>query len=357
MVLIIGAVAMRMPSGVIGFGMLLGSLLVFPFTLVAITATTASAWWLFAIWAVAIVLLAIALKRFGRRSEAVVGALEKTLFAGPATMGALSARPVHHVFCATNLRTGNNLYLTNRLNWGFPGIAGPAGDLTLATAVQASACLPGAFLARTLDVSGVTVVLDDGGVYDNMADQWKWGFANRRDNAARAGVADLLTGASGGRLVLRGGQHVKGMEGTNKLKIRPGLMGELASVLAAKDVLYDVSTATRRRLLVDVFARSRRDPDAGPSGMLVHIGTDPAVFAKSWANGTDPTAKHAQEALERLGALGVDWAKLAKANSTVATTLGPLKAARGRNNSPTAASRVGADQGLGVRAVCVGWSR
>ncbi len=184
MVLIVGAVAMRMPSGVIGFGMLLGSLLVFPFAFVAITAATASAWWLFAIWAVAIVLSAIALKRFGRRSEAVVGALEKTLFAG-LTMNGLAARPVHHVFCATNLRTGNNLYLTNRMSWGFPGIAAPAGDLTLATAVQASACLPGAFLARTIDVTpgkqGGSVVLDDGGVYDNMADQWEWGFANRHD--------------------------------------------------------------------------------------------------------------------------------------------------------------------------------
>ncbi len=156
----------------------------------------------------------------------MVGALEKTLFAGPATMGALSARPVHHVFCATNLRTGNNLYLTNRMNWGFPGIAGAAGDLTLATAVQASACLPGAFLARTLDVSGVTVVLDDGGVYDNMADQWEWGFANRRDNAARIEVADLMTAAQAeGASCYVVVNASKGMEGTNEMTITPGAHG------------------------------------------------------------------------------------------------------------------------------------
>ena len=326
MVLLIGAVAMRMPSGVIGFGMLLGSLLVFPFAFLAITAATASAWWLFAIWPIAIVLLAVALRRFGRRSEAVVGALEKTLFAGPATMGALSARPVHHVFCATNLRTGNNLYLTNRMNWGFPGIAGAAGDLTLATAVQASACLPGAFLARTLDVSGVTVVLDDGGVYDNMADQWEWGFANRVRNAASIKAADLMTAAQpdgANRFIVVNAS--RGMEGTSEMTIKPGLMGELASVLTAKDVLYDVSTATRRRLLVDVFARARKDPDAGPGGMLVHIGTNPYDFAKGWSNGSDDTAERARNALALLDQLNEPWAQITADNAKVATTLGALE--------------------------------
>ena len=330
MVLMVGAAAMRMPSGVIGFGMLLGSLFVFPFAFLAISAATASAWWLILVWALAIVLFVIALKRFGGRSAAVVGALGKTLFAGPATMGGLATRPVHHVFCATNLRTGNNLYLTNRMTWGFPGIAAPAGDLTLATAVQASACLPGAFLARTIDATpgktGGTATLDDGGVYDNMADQWEWGFANRRHNASGIDATDLLTAAqpkAADRYIVVNAS--KGMEGTNDLTIRPGLMGEVASALAAKDVLYDVSTATRRRLLVDVFARARRDPNAGPSGMLVHIGTNPYDFAESWSHGHDDISDRARQVLALLDELNEPWAQITDANSKVATTLGPLE--------------------------------
>jgi hypothetical protein len=47
------------------------------------------------------------------------------------------------------------------------------------------------FLARTMDlVAGdpaSAVVLSDGGVYDNMADQWEWGFPNRVRYAAESG--------------------------------------------------------------------------------------------------------------------------------------------------------------------------
>ncbi len=326
LVLLIAVVAMRMPAGVIGFGMLLGAVLVFPFAYLAITAATASSWWLLLVWAAAVVLLGIAIKRFGRRSETVVGALSKTLFTGPVTMAALASRPVHHVFCATNLRTGNNLYLTNRMSWGFPGITAPASDITLATAVQASACLPGAFLARTIDVAGKTVVLDDGGVYDNMADQWEWGFPNRKRNAASAGVTDLLNTAqpeSASFFVVVNAS--RGMDSPNDMTIRPGLKGELASALAAKDVLYDVSTATRRRLLVDLFARARRDPNAGPSGMLVHIGTNPYEWAEDWAKGNDDTADRARQVIALLDQLNEPWAEITDANARVATTLGPLE--------------------------------
>ncbi len=327
MILVVGFAAMRMPSVWIGLGMVLGALVVWPLAFLAISAATASAWWLILIWALAKVLVWIALKRFGGRSTKVVDALGRTLFAGPVTLGQLAVRPVHHVFCATNLRTGNNLYLTNKMTWGFPGIAAAAGDVTLATAVQASACLPGAFLARTIDVAGTTVVLDDGGVYDNMADQWEWGFPNRRDNADAAGVADLLSAAqpqaANWFMVVNAS---RGMDTPSDMTIKPGLMGELASALAAKDVLYDVSTATRRRLLIDVFARGRRDPSAGPSGMLVHIGTNPYAFAKQWARGDDEIGQRAKRAVALLERLDEDWAAITDANAKVATTLGPLEA-------------------------------
>lgn len=343
MVLLIGLFARRMPAKIISIAMLVGAVLVWPFAFLAVTAATASAWWLILIWIATVVLLGLAIKRFGNRSVAVVDALERTLFAGtggPVSLAALADRPVNHLFCATNLRSGNNVYLSNRITWGVPGIAGPPTALTLANAVQASACLPGAFLARTVDVlpdaEGGVVVVSDGGAYDNMADQWELGFANRRRNAEAAGASELLDTAQpepANYFVVVNAS--RGMDTPSDMTVRPGLMGEIVSALAAKDVLYDVSTTTRRRLLVDIFQRSRKDPTSGPSGMLVHIGTSPYEIASSFSKGGDEIATRARDAivlLDKIAAAdssGADakewWADLAEQNSTVATTLGPLE--------------------------------
>jgi predicted acylesterase/phospholipase RssA len=105
------------------------------------------------------------------------------------------------VFCATELQAGEHFYFSPRFLYSYRFGCGQPGDLALSTAVQASACLPGAFAARRLDTAGhrfqrsaeVTeppaipeqMLLTDGGVYDNMADQWAGGLAARvRDNAA-----------------------------------------------------------------------------------------------------------------------------------------------------------------------------
>jgi hypothetical protein len=343
MVLVVGLFAKRMPARVIGTEMLYGAVVVWPLAFLAITAATASAWWLLLVWPVAAFFVWFAIKRFGNRSVALVEALGRTLFAGsggPVSLAALADRPVNHLFCATNLRSGNNVYLSNRITWGFPGIAGGPTVLTLANAVQASACLPGAFLARTVDVlpdvEGGVVVVSDGGAYDNMADQWELGFANRRRNAEDAGASDLLDTAqpeAANYFVVVNAS--RGMDTPSDMTVRPGLMGEIASALAAKDVLYDVSTTTRRRLLIDVFRRAQRDPSSGPSGMLIHIGTSPYEIASSFSRGDDAIAIRSRAAIALLdkiaaadgsGANGKDWwAALAEKNSTVATTLGPLE--------------------------------
>jgi hypothetical protein len=252
------------------------------------------------------------------------------------------------VFCATNLRTGNNLYLTNRLLWGYPNIAAEVPSIPLGTAVQASACLPGAFLARTLTLTGDagnqigTVVLSDGGVYDNMADQWEWGFANRQEAADRLGVGDLVVAAqpsAASHLVVVNASQGMGGD-ADWVDTSPGLAGELASVLRAKDVLYDVSTATRRHLLVDEFDRAHTHPDLGGlDGMLVHIGTSPYKLVDSFASRGDERAARATAARDLLdhltdqeiGSPSTDqirrawWKDVAAENSTVATTLAPLE--------------------------------
>ena len=322
---------------------LLGAVVAWPLTFGAVLLATASGWWLLLVWPAAVLLLLAAAKRFGARSAAVVTALDRTMFEGR-TLQDLADRQIHHVFCATNLRTGNNLYLTNRAVWGFGHITKPAGDTPLAAAVQASACLPGAFLARTIDdIAGPgtgTVVLSDGGAYDNMADQWEWGFANRRRYAKEEGPEQeaLLAVAqpeAADHLVVVNAS--RGMGGESTLVIKPGFKGEVASALGAKDVLYDVSTTTRRRLLIEMFDRERKAPSGGHTGLLVHIGTSPYELAGF--SGTDPVAKRSAEAaavLDRLtdaesgGTTPTPedrrnwWKAVANRNSGVGTTLGAL---------------------------------
>ena len=177
-VLIVGAVAMRMPSGVIGFGMLLGSLLVLPFAFVAITAATASAWWLFAIWAVAIVLLAdraqavrSAQRDSGRRAreDPLRRAHDEWARRAARSPRVLRYEPAHG---------------QQRVPHEPDGLGRPthrrAGGRPHPRDRGAGVCVsPGSVSPRTIDVTpgkqGGTVVLDDGGVYDNMADQWEWG--------------------------------------------------------------------------------------------------------------------------------------------------------------------------------------
>lgn len=146
----------------------------------------------------ALVLLAWRLWIFSRRSLVADRALGKVHFErdGRPVRLAEVDRPLAHIFCATELQAGNHVYFAPSFVNGYRHGIGEPGDLTLSTAVQCSACLPGAFVPRRLPiashrfrrVAGVTepaevppyLVVNDGGVYDNMGDEWFAGYADRR---------------------------------------------------------------------------------------------------------------------------------------------------------------------------------
>ena len=90
----------------------------------------------------------VALRTFMDRSKVVDAALGKVHFHGDAGGPPTKLRDVdgtvHHVFCASELQSGDHVYLSPRLVYGYRVGMGKPGDLTLATAVQCSACLPGA---------------------------------------------------------------------------------------------------------------------------------------------------------------------------------------------------------------------
>ena len=137
----------------------------------------------------------VALQVFGRRSARVVRALDDTLFGAepPFTVQGpgrpprvLRDEPPH----------GGQLVPVEQAGVGLRRhrSSSAVGALCISTAVQASAACPVGSCHWTLHLADgssedpVSVVLSDGGVYDNMADAWEWGFSNRCDDAAKTGL-------------------------------------------------------------------------------------------------------------------------------------------------------------------------
>ncbi len=125
-------------------------------------------WWIVAIVAavVAIVVSAVAWHLFGSRSLRTERAIDAELLGNRSVrLSDLRSAPssVHHVMCTTELQTGTSVYFSNRLvyGYGFSGSTAPV-DVPLATAVQASACVPGAFAPRVLPLSSLGLEGPDG---------------------------------------------------------------------------------------------------------------------------------------------------------------------------------------------------
>jgi hypothetical protein len=273
---------------------------------------------------------------FVRRGRVVDTGLQRAHF-GAVTLAA-SNRPVHHVFCATDLQSGDPLYMTPRVVTGYRLGFGTPGDLTLSTAVQCSADLPGAFPPRVIDNrdnhqfhfsreydttrSGFPdkvdrVVVNDGGVYDNMADQWEQGFVGR---ALRKGspldakdAADFLVVVNAGKAL--GWQPWKGGR----------LLADVPGLSRTINILYDVSTSYRRMRLVSTWDADRSG--SGPPGVLIHIATSPlAVIWRFAKEGDAAQQTRAEETLDVVKALADfdDWRRIADENSAAKTTLGRL---------------------------------
>lgn len=308
-------------------------------TLVAMLAR----WWIVLGVALAVTVIAafVLARLFLKRSEVTERAIDTELLGDErTTLAEQHARDlsVHHVMCTSELQVGTTFYFSNRLvyGWEFGGNAA-AVDVPLATAVQASACVPGAFRARAIALSDLglessktdQIVIVDGGVYDNMADEWEYGFPGRskswpsvRDSQPRGASLLVVVNASAG---------------WRQLKSIPkrGVGFELAGVLRSKDIQYDVSTAHRRRAL---FSEFERWPSGGRfGGLFVQIDDNPYRLLRMVKSQPDDfvtadapdRARWAGEAENFLDAVGISeqaWDDITAASAGVATTLKPLGA-------------------------------
>jgi predicted acylesterase/phospholipase RssA len=297
---------------------------------VATVVLTAAAAWL--VWAVALLALGWLAQQ---RSWVAARAFDRTLFQR-ARLDAMHGG-VAHVICAADLQTAEHVYFSDqfvncfRAGWGVPG------DLRLAQAVQASAALPGAFNVVTLPVAPHhfektppfrSFKLTDGGVYDNMGTEWPMRLAQRlREGTAPAGLAPI------DELVVVNGSAAQGV--VKRESLRAPLLGELTTLLAVKDVLYDQTTAVRRRLLDLRFRVTRRDPEAREgrlAGALVQIDRSPYDVPDEFAAFDDELADRARDVIARLGGDDDDsrkaWRATADASRSVKTALSKIPADR-----------------------------
>ena len=262
-------------------------------------------------------------------------AFRRTLYSTgrrPTLLREIERKNVQHVICATDVRAGHHVYFSGdfvcsyRLGWGCPA------EFPLADAVQASAAFPGGFPPRWLAtkqhgfVGGARetprfMVLSDGGVYDNMAEQWPIGVRSRKSRWPTH--SDVLQEPNTLVVVDASDQ----CDGAAVRRLRIPAIGEVFALLRVIRVLYDKTTATRRSTLVDRFDRAARD-GRGLEGALIMINRSPYWTAEYFSKETEAWPERAKRAARVLQVLGDEnrnrWKHLSKENSRVKTTLSRL---------------------------------
>jgi hypothetical protein len=275
------------------------------------------------------VLVVVVLARRGRVLERV---LDRYHFDG-AQLAEVGSTGTRHVFCATELQSGHQCFLSPEIVTEWNAGEGTAGRVKVSTAVRASAALPlgfppvdlelgplGVALTRPWQPDGEPVVpvprlvLADGGVYDNMGDEWEYGYPERAKASAMLppdGVANFLLVASAGKDI--GWQSFR----------RAGLVWrELRGLKRDLDVVYDVSTSQRRRTLLRLF-REAEEAGVGLVGVIAHVPTSPLDVCAAFTGDPDRGAR-AQEARIALNNMREHWSAMAARNGNVPTTLGAI---------------------------------
>ena len=310
--------------------------------LVATIVTGFGHWWLALIVSALVLVLAgaAAWALFRRRSTRTEAAIDAELLGGAhITLGQLHERAhsVHHVICTTEIQTGNSFFFTNRCVYGYQhGGTTNALGVPLSTAVQASACVPGAFAPRRLTIETLgldarpnvpaAIVVIDGGVYDNMADEWEYNIVGRAKSWPTP-MSNVQPHAARYLVVVNasGGWNDPKPVGVT------GLAQEIAGVSRAQAVQYDVSTSHRRRALNATFRTAERE-HGGLDGVFVQITDSPYRLATLFAPKPDRTiddiAERAAAAIAYLDAqpgYSEDaWRTLAAESTAVPTTLEAL---------------------------------
>lgn len=245
------------------------------------------------------VLLALAVTSFAKRSERAEAAMNRAYFndAPLSDMGAKSTKTTH-IVCASELQSGIHTFFSGDFVYSYQfGLTTSTSGVDLATAVQASAALPGAFGPRRIETANMGFVsptqtdhrtagmapllLTDGGVYDNMGDQWFVRLADRR-NSWTAGYKDLIPDVDDLILVNAStGWQWKpfGRKGGSNLTREATALGRVISLL------YNTVGRRRRAHLGDIWNWEREKAASEQSapttrGAFVEVNDDPLRIAR-----------------------------------------------------------------------------
>jgi hypothetical protein len=284
---------------------------------------------------------------FSRRGRVVERLLERRVLADPSgrpvMLGDLANRAAHHVFCATELQSGDQFHMSPRLIYGYQfGQTRALGRWTLARAVQASAALPLGFPPQhsvladyglafsdptwpldTPPPAGATrkVALSDGGVYENMGIEWEVGYANRASHITDLPdlqpPADLLVVANAG----------KALE-WKTIWARGRVAWEVRGPLRDQSIQYDQTTAPRRSALIRTFQAGERGVPGAQRGVIVQASSSVFEVAKRIAGETSAPEKAARAARWKDALLTrrteEEWKALALQSAAVKTVLHAL---------------------------------
>jgi hypothetical protein len=313
------------------------TLIVVGILVIAVPAIVAVAWY----WRILLFLIMLMVWGWilAARGRVCASAFNTELFSPggrTTTLGQIKKDNLDHVICSTEFRSAEQVYFAGDFVYSYAlGYGVPAG-LSLAKAVQASAAFPGGFPPTTLPTKHHNfvgapppsaggppappkeMVLTDGGVYDNMGDQWARGFDAR---IKRCPNLDTGRTAPDQLVVVNASARFPWIPFRRRLI---PLIGELTAFLRVVDVMYINTTNVRRQAIVDSF--NPLDPtkaQALPS-VLVQISQSPFVVASDFARfDGHPAAERAKAVLEFLenGPSSDEWKKIASDNALVATSL------------------------------------
>jgi len=276
-----------------------------------------------------------------RRAVICRWALQRTLLKDdqgrPTLLENVRRDQLDHVLCATDLHVGEHVYFSGKFVYSFRLGLGTPGPLTVAHAAQASAGFPGGFMptylpTAPLKFSGGTnsctwLALLDGGLYDNMADQWQFGLRERRD---RNGSAIGKIAQDCEELIVV--NACNNMQWSSVASLWIPLLGEFFSLLRTINVLFDNTTTIRRRFLLDKFSRQ-----SDFRGVLITLEQSPfripLGFESCDESATDLRKEQAMRAKNILKDLNdstsdphteAAWKALVEHNQTFPTTLRAL---------------------------------
>lgn len=279
--------------------------------------------WRLGIFVVALMVWDVTLLR--RRGQVCGRAYSAEIFREARTpdLRDLESNEIDHVICATHLHAGEHFYFSGSFVYSYRFGWGEADGLPLHVAVQASTALPGAFPPRWIRRSRLRLEggrnepprllgLVDGGVYDNMAEQWLVGSRKRRPP---------VTIQAPDTIVVANASASMGMESTGQM--HTPAIGEILALMRDVSIMYDNSASIRKQDLVAGFDAAA-EGGSPPTGCLLDIASDPYGAAAAFADEDEKWPERATRAKSVLARKPQDWTSDAGFVSSVKTGLSSL---------------------------------